>query len=104
MTTLSKCPHELKDIGFTHSPPDGYRYEAIPHKSNTIAIWIVSTRRWIYNGGDESRCIWGFYNTKKRTFHAPINSKRIGDEVDFNLTTPYSAMQLNLTPLEACFK
>ena len=104
MTTLSKCPHELREIGFRHAPPDDYKYEAIPYKSNVIAIWIVSTRRWIYNNGDESRCIWGFYNTKKRTFHAPINSTKVGDEVDFNLTSPYSAMQLNLNPLERCFQ
>ena len=45
----------------------------------------------------------GFYNTKKRTYYAPVNSKQVGKEVDLSSTTPYTAMPLNLNPLEAAF-
>tara|TARA_Y100000004_G_scaffold164803_1_gene195175 strand:- start:292 stop:591 length:300 start_codon:yes stop_codon:yes gene_type:complete len=90
---------ELPD-DFPHSAPKGYRYEAIQSKRNVIAIWSVFERGFNYNGHDESYCIWGFYNTKKRQYHAPINSKKVGDVVDVNHTTPYTAMQLNLNGLE----
>jgi len=89
--------------GFIHTAPDGYHYETVRQKSTLTAIWIVSDRRWIYNDGAISKSIWGFYKPKTRTYHAPINSKRVGDQVNIEDTTPYSAMQLNLTPLERCF-
>jgi len=79
---------------FPHEAPKGYRYETVQFKRNVIAIWTISLSRWIYNGGIESRCIWGFYNTKKREYHAPVNSKRVGDTVDINKTTAYTAMPI----------
>ena len=85
---------------FPHSAPKGYRYEAIQSKRNVIAIWTVFECGFNYNDHDESYCIWGFYNTKKQQYHAPINSKKVGDVVDVNRTTPYTAMQLNLNGLE----
>jgi len=85
---------------FPHSAPKGYRYEATESKRNVIAIWSVFERGFNYNDHNESYCIWGFYNTKKRQYHAPINSKKVGDVVDVNRTTPYTAMQLNLNGLE----
>ena len=47
------------------------------------------------------KSVWGFYNTKSRTYSAPINFSKQGDTVDINQTRPYTAMQLNLNPLEA---
>ena len=85
---------------FTHEAPKNYRYEALPFKRSIVAIWTVCSRRFTYNSGDESRCIWGFYDTKKRQYFAPVNSKTVGDTVDINSTTPYSAMQLNRKGLE----
>ena len=85
---------------FIHEAPNGYRYESLPFKRSIIAIWTVCSRRFTYNSGDESRCIWGFYDAKKRAYFAPINSKQIGAQVDINSTTPYSAMQLNRKGLE----
>ena len=41
------------------------------------------------------------YNAKSRTYSAPINFSKQGDTVDINKTRPYTAMQLNLNPLEA---
>lgn len=87
-------------IEFPHSPPKGYYYEQTVFKRNVIAIWLLSNRRWIYNNGNQSRTIWGFYNTKKQEYHAPINSTKCGDKVDIKDTTPYTAMQLNLNGLE----
>ena len=37
----------------------------------------------------------GGFTTQKRQYFAPINSRKIGDVVDINSTTPYTAMQLN---------
>jgi len=86
-------------IEFPHKPPQGMYYEQTEFKRNVIAIWIHYQRRFVYNGGDPVRCIWGFYNTKTKSYHAPINAKTIGSVVDIESTTPYSAMQLNLNPL-----
>ena len=45
----------------------------------------------------------GILQYKKRCYYAPINSTKQGDQVDVNNTTPYTAMQLKLTPLEMAF-
>ena len=88
---------------FPHTAPQGYRYEAIQSKTNVISIWTVFERGFTYNDHNECHCIWGFYNTKKQQYHAPINSKKIGEVVDVKNTSPYTAMQLNLNPLELAF-
>jgi len=75
-------------------------YEQTEFKRNVIAIWIHYERRFNYNLGDPVRCIWGFYDTKKQCYYAPINSTKQGNQVDIESTTPYSSMQLNLNPLE----
>ena len=90
-------------IEFPHKPPKGMYYEQTEFKRNVVAIWIHYQRRFIYNGGDPVRCIWGFHNTKTKEYHAPTNSSTVGSVVDINKTTPYSAMQLNLNPLELAF-
>jgi len=94
--------HKLPE-SFSHKPPKGMYYEQTEFKRNVIAIWVHYKRRFDYNLGDAVRCIWGFYNTKTNSYHAPINSSTVGSIVDINDTTPYSAMQLNLNPLEAAF-
>ena len=88
---------------FPHRAPKGMHYEQTEFKRNVVAIWIHYERRFDYNLGDPVRCIWGFYNTKTRTYYAPINSKTIGRSVDMRNTTPYSAMPLKQTPLEAAY-
>ena len=45
----------------------------------------------------------GFYDTKKRSYFAPINSKRVGVAVAIEDTSPYSAMQINYKGLESFF-
>lgn len=90
-------------IEFPHSAPKGYSYEQRQFQRNIIGIWISFDCRFDYNNGDKVSCIWGFYNTKTRQYHAPINSGKIGDVVSIENTTPYSAMPLKLTPLEAAY-
>jgi len=88
---------------FPHRAPKGMHYEQTEFKRNVVAIWIHYERRFDYNLGDPVRCIWGFYNTKTKTYYAPINSKTIGRSVDIRNTTPYSAMIPKQTPLEAAY-
>tara|TARA_X000001382_G_scaffold126422_1_gene113021 strand:+ start:323 stop:655 length:333 start_codon:yes stop_codon:yes gene_type:complete len=96
---------------FPHSPPDGYSYQVEKHNASTIAIWLLHHRRYVFSDDDQPvRTIWGFVKTKrgrkgsiKKTYHAPINSNKIGKEVDVKNTTPYTSMQLNLTPLELAY-
>ena len=86
-----------------HQPPKEYSYEAIQFKRDIVAVFLLCHRRFIYNGGAATRTIWGFYNTKTRRFHAPINSKTVGEVVELSNTSPYTSMPLNLNPLEYAF-
>jgi len=90
-------------VEFPHKPPKGMYYEQLHFKSNVVAVWIHYKRRFDYNLGDPVRCIWGFYNTKTKCFHSPINSKTVGNQVNIEDTSPYSAMVPKLSPLEKAF-
>jgi len=90
-------------MDFPHTAPEGYSYEQVDFKRNVVAIWIHNHYRFVYNSGGTARSIWGFYNTKTKCYHAPINSKTIGDQVKIENTTPYSAMQLKVNPLISAF-
>ena len=85
---------------FPHEPPKGYHYEVESFRRNVCRICIVNDGTFTYTT-DAPKCVWGFYNTKSRTYSAPINFSKQGDTVDINKTRPYTAMQLNLNPLEA---
>jgi hypothetical protein len=94
---------------FIHTAPKGFSYEVEEFKRNFTAIWIVNHGIFSYSD-TPPRSIWGFvkYKTTKKggishTYYAPINSKRVGKEVDINDTRSYTSMQLNLTSLEAAF-
>jgi len=84
-----------------HQPPEGYSYEFQQYKRSVLSVWIINHGKFSYTD-QPPRSIWGFYHTKKREYYAPINSKKVGERVNFQYTTPYSAMQLNLNPLEKC--
>ena len=89
---------------FKHQPPDGMHYEVTQFNKTVLAIWICYEYQFLYREGEEPpKCIWGFYRKSKGQFYAPINSKKVGSEVDISQTTPYTAMQLNLNPLESAF-
>jgi len=93
--------YEELPLSFIHEPPKGYEYRVIRKNASTLSIWSVYRRGFNYNNFNECVCIWGFYNTKKQQYHAPINPSKIGAVVDIESTTPYSAMQLNFgNPLE----
>lgn len=92
MTDL--CPPD-----FCHQPPEGYTYEFKSFKRNVTSIWIRNHAVFSYTA-DPVRSIWGFYDRKKKCYYAPVNASKSGDSVDIVNTTPYSAMQLNLNPLQ----
>lgn len=88
---------------FIHEPPKNYTYEVEEFRRNILSIWCCNHAKFNFNGSSVAKTIWGFYNTKQRTYYAPINSTKRGDQVDISDTRPYTAMQLKLTPLEAAF-
>ena len=85
---------------FPHEPPKGYHYEVESFRRNVCRICIVNDGSFSYTDV-APKSVWGFYNTKSRTYSAPINFSKQGDTIDINKTRPYTAMQLNLNPLEA---
>ena len=85
---------------FPHEPPKGYHYEVESFRRNVCRICIINDGTFSYTDVPP-KSVWGFYNTKSRTYSAPINFSKQGDTVDINKTRPYTAMQLNLNPLEA---
>jgi len=87
---------------FIHEPPEGYRYEVEQHRRNMVSIWLRFPHRFSYCD-HAPRTIWGFYDTKKKVYCAPINSTKHGNQVDIKDTRNYTAMQLNLNPLMAAF-
>jgi hypothetical protein len=90
-------------VDFPHRPPEKYSYDFEDFKRNIVAVWIVNHTHFDYCGKSGVKSIWGFYNTKTKEYFAPVNSKTVGKRVNIQSTTPYSAMQLKLTPLEKCF-
>ena len=68
-----------------------------------LLFGLSTTLHLFFNDGIPVKTIWGFYNTKKGEYHAPINFKKCGEVVSFDDTRDYTAMQLNLNPLQAAF-
>lgn len=94
-------------LEFPHNPPEGYSYQFEEHKRGIISIWLLHHRRYVYRDDDSPvRTIWGFAKLQGKegctqcTYFSPINSNKIGKEVDIASTTPYTSMPLNLNPLE----
>ena len=86
-------------VDFVHDAPEGYSYEVEEFKRNVISIWLLHHQIFSYTS-DPVRTIWGFYNTKKREYFAPINSKKCGSKVIITDTTPYTSMKVNRRGLE----
>ena len=87
---------------FPHEPPKGYHYEVEHFRRNVYRICIVNDGTFSYTDVPP-KSVWGFYDVKKRRYSAPINYSKQGDPVDIKDTRPYTAMQLNLSPLMAAF-
>ena len=86
------------DFSFPHTAPKGYSYEVEQFKRNLLAIWICNHGKFSYTD-KTPKSIWGFYNTKTKCYHAPINATKQGDKVNIEDTSPYSAMIPKLSPL-----
>ena len=85
--------------GFPHKAPKGYAYEVKPFKRNMLAIWLQHPDRYNFSS-DRVSTIWGFYNTKSRTYSAPVNATKCGNQVDLKDTRPYTSMPLKLNGLQ----
>ena len=83
-------------------PPVNYTYETRIHNRTFISIWLHCHHRFSYNGGAPVYTIWGFYNTKTKQYHSPINSSKPGNVVRIEDTRSYTSMPLNLNPLMQC--
>lgn len=90
------------DFDFPHQVPEGYSYEFEEFNTRLVAIWLCHSFPYSYTT-EPVRSIWGFYSPKKREYYAPINSSKCGDKVNIQHTTPYTAMQIKLNPLERAF-
>ena len=89
---------------FIHEAPTGYSYSVSQFKPNVLSIWLSHHRGYIQTK-ERVKTIWGFvrFTKKGHKYYSPINSKKVGKEIDINETRPFSSMRLNLTPLEAAF-
>jgi hypothetical protein len=96
-------------LDFPHKAPEHYYYECQDFKRNVISIWLCDTKSYSYTTDSPIRTIWGFVKykiTKKsitHTYYAPINSNKMGKEVDINDTRKFTAMQINYQGLEGFF-
>jgi hypothetical protein len=84
-----------------HTPPKGFTYEIERFNSTFFSIWICNHNEFSYTH-KTPKSIWGFYNSKTKLYHSPIDCKKVGSQVNLSDTTPYSAMILKLNPLEQC--
>ena len=97
--TLNCMMHELP-TDFPHEAPSGYRYRTAEFKPMVTSIWCDHLNHYNFNSGATVSTIWGFvkFKTTKRgtthTYHAPINSNKIGKIVALDQTSAYSAMPL----------
>ena len=96
-------------VDFPHTAPDGFRYEVTQPKRNTLAIWLCHPAVYSYTN-DPVKTIWGFVKTTggkrstKTTYHAPINSNKVGEVVDIKNTRPWTAMKIHYKGLQQFFK
>ena len=89
---------------FPHQPPQGFEYWTDDYSKTIKRIWIRNkTREFIYGDEKHPSSVWGFYCTRKKEYLAPINYKKPGKVVKLHNTTPYTAMSLNLTPIQSAF-
>ncbi len=89
---------------FIHEAPTGYSYSVSKFKPNVLSIWLNHHKEYIYTS-EPVKSIWGFvkFTKKGHKYYSPINSKKVGKEIDIDETRPFTSMRLNLNPLEAAF-
>ena len=86
-----------------HQAPEGYEYWTDNFSAKFTRVWIRNTGFFNYCEGQPSS-VWGFINKKTGEIHSPVIYKKVGKVVDITLTSPYSAMVLQLNPLMAAFQ
>lgn len=87
---------------YPHNAPPGYEYWSDSYSKTIDRIWIRNLGVFTYTE-EQPSAVWGFFNKKTGEYIAPINWKKPGKVVEVSNTSPYSAMPLKLTPLEAAF-
>ena len=87
---------------YPHKAPTGYEYWSDSYSKTIDRIWIRNLGVFTYTE-EQPSSVWGFFNKKTGEYIAPINWKKPGKVVEVEDTSPYSAMPLKLTPLEAAF-
>ena len=90
---------------FPHTAPQGYEYWSDDYSKTIKRIWIRNiSREFLYGDDIHPSSVWGFYCKRKGEYLAPINYKKPGKVVKLHNTTPFTAMPLNLTPLQLAFQ
>lgn len=67
-----------------------------------VAIWLRHHYDYVYSDSSV-RTIWGFWNSKKRQYIAPVNAKKPGQVVSIDDTRAYTSMPLKLNGLQYAF-
>lgn len=94
----------MRTMKFPHKAPKNHEYWTDDFNTKYLRIWIKNKSRYFNYCEGYPSSVWGFMNKKTGVFHSPVNSKKVGKIVDTALTSPYSAMTLNLNPLMAAFQ
>ena len=89
-------------ISFPHEPPKAVSYTHLRAHETGISIWLRHPDHFNYTD-EPVRTIWGFFNTKKELYYAPINHKKVGKEVNITDTRNYTSMQIQYKGLESFF-
>ena len=90
-------------VDFPHRAPENYSYEYEEFRHNVVRIMLRCHRQFDFNLGKPTATVWGFYNSKRNKYYAPINVKTVGKEIDIKDTRPYTAMKLKQSPLDQFF-
>jgi|ETN01SMinimDraft_1059929.scaffolds.fasta_scaffold06255_4 hypothetical protein len=87
---------------FPHEPPQGYTYETT-ESGSILVIFICNHSHFTYTSHSPIKSYWGTYDRKTECyFQADATSLKF-NKVDIKRTTPYSAVNVKLNPLEMAF-
>lgn len=95
---MIELPHD-----FPHTAPEGYKYELEQFKTKMVRIWLCHPDVYVYTS-KPVRTVWGFFDQRKKVYHAPVNFKKPGKMVDIDKTTHHTAMQVQHPPAETPLK
>ena len=94
----------MKTMEFPHKAPKNHEYWTDDFSPKYLRIWIKNRSRYFQYCEGYPSSVWGFMNKKTGEFYSPVNHKKVGKKVNPALTSPYSAMVLQLNPLMAAFQ